>query len=84
MRRDELPNDHNIINARKNMGNEYVVGVKTYIDDDKLGNTYGVVNTLVDVPSAVGYIAIFKGLAIDEICLRDNLTWSSSTNFNFT
>ncbi len=84
MHRDELPNDYNIINARQNMGNEYAMGVKTCTYDDKLGNTYGVANTLVDVPSAIGYIAVFKGPAINEICLCDNLTWSSSTNFNFT
>lgn len=43
------------------MGSEYVVGVKTYIDNDKLGNVSSVANTLVDVPSVVGYIVAFEG-----------------------
>jgi hypothetical protein len=43
------------------MGNKYVVGVKTCTNDDKLGNAFGVANTLVDVPSAIGYITAFEG-----------------------
>jgi hypothetical protein len=66
------------------MGNKYVVGVKTCTNDDKLGNASGVANTLVDVPSAIGYITTFEGSTTNEICLCDNLTWSSSTKFNNT
>jgi len=64
------------------MGNEYVVRMKTCMEDDKLGNAFGVTNTLVDVPGATSSIVALEGPAIDKICLHDSLTLSSSTNFN--
>jgi hypothetical protein len=64
------------------MGSEYVVKMKTCTNDDKLGNAFGVANTLVDVPSATSCITTLEGPTIDEICMYDNLTLSSSTNFN--
>jgi hypothetical protein len=58
------------------------VKMKTNTDDDKLGNAFGVANTLVDVPSATSCITTLKGPAIDEICLHDSLTLFSSIDFN--
>lgn len=57
---------------------EYVVGVKTYMDDD----TFGVINTLmVDVLAITGYIVTSKGLAINKICICDTLAWFFSIDF---
>jgi hypothetical protein len=56
--------------------------MKTCIDDEKLGNAFGVPNTLIDVPSATSCIATLEGLAIDKICMRDSLTLYFSTDFN--
>jgi hypothetical protein len=50
------------------------VGVKTYTNDDKLGNVFGVANTLVDVPSVVGCTVAFEGSTTNKICLHDSLT----------
>jgi hypothetical protein len=58
------------------------VKMKTSTNDDKLGNAFGVANTLVDVPSATNCIDALEGPAIDKICLHDSLTLSSSIDFN--
>ncbi len=62
------------------MGSEYVVRMKTCTDDDKLGNAFGVANTLVDVPSVTSCIVALEGPTIDKIWLRGNLVFS--TDFN--
>ncbi len=62
------------------MGSEYIVRMKTCTDDDKLGNAFGVANTLVDVPIVTSCIVALEGPTINEICLHDNLVFS--TDFN--
>jgi hypothetical protein len=50
------------------------VGVKTYTNDDKLGNAFGVVNTLVVMRGVVGYIVVLEDPITNKICMCDNLT----------
>jgi hypothetical protein len=47
--------------------------VKTCINDDKLGNAYGVANTLIATPGVAGDIVALEGPIVDEKCLRDIL-----------
>jgi hypothetical protein len=60
------------------------VGVKTCTNDDKLGNAFGVANTLIVMLGVIGCIVALKCPIANEICLCDGLTESFSMDFNVT